>query len=484
MAAGISCGFGALAACGSEPAASPGEDASVADSSVAPALPDATPDAVASCTPGQVFGCSAEDRLALCNEGGVRQEIGCPFGCTAGESPRCREFKPHAPLVREDLRDQGLREISFASPVTIDTDSGEISGVRAVNGNPREREIRDGIRYHQESNAGVFVFGRLTVEAGVAVRIRGRRGLVLASTSDLELAGVIDARPYDGAVLCGRDAIAAGGFLGGRPRAIPNSDGKTGMCGGGGAPESTFWKAIGGGGGGGGSEYGGVGALASESVGMSGPGGAAGGAMQLGYPLKGGCGGGAGTGGQGGAGGGVVHLAAAGTLTVGSDAGRPLGGINVSGCGGMPGGADPTQSAGGAGAGGSIAMEAAFVVLRPTAALVANGGGGGGGASEGQVSGFSAAACLGGEASASVTRGGAGGAASEPRGETPAQPEAAEGTFVGGGGGGGGIGWIAFYDADGVVDAAATALLSPSFGTRIFNGSVAACVQDQLEPLD
>jgi hypothetical protein len=77
---------------------------------------------------------------------------------------------------------------------------------------------------------------------------------------------------------------------------------------------------------------------------------------------------------NGGNGGGALQISACGSITVGS-----MVVVNASGLGGMD--VDLCREAGGAGAGGTLLLEAANVAIDPGAVLVANGGGGSAGAS-------------------------------------------------------------------------------------------------------
>lgn len=437
-------------------------------------------DGTSACAALEPKACSGEAQLERCNASGTGSErIECPLGCTGGTAPRCRSFRPHEPVLPEDLRLAELADVTFSASLEINTDTGAISGVRAGNVSFDRQEIRAGIGFRAEPRTGVFVFGKLSIPAGVTVRVHGERALALVSTSDLELAGVIDARPYRDDELCAVGSHGAGGFAGGRPNGPDTQGHGEGRGGGDRAPVFGLLDAYGGGGGAGHGERGGAGARATFAETYV-AGGAGGLAQALLYPVTGGGGGGSGAAtARGGGGGGGVHLVAAARCKVGSVDAVPAG-INVSGCGGQAGGPAKASSPGGGGAGGAILLEAAVLEMGAHVAFVANGGGGGGG-TVGAVSGFEAGPVAGGEATAgSFGRGGEGGWQKRPIGETPPNPP----IDTSGGGGGGGIGTLSFFDSDGVLDLPADALLSPAFETLDDNGLASLCVSGAVVPLD
>jgi len=255
------------------------------------------------------------------------------------------------------------------------------------------------------------------IDAGVALRVSGSRPLIIASRSNITIAGDISINGI-------RTSPAAGSD----PSNLCTVTAPTaGISGAGGA---------GGGGGGGFLAAGGAGGAGDADTGLK-AGGASGAAVTVPTIVRGGCSGalgGSGGGGNaaGGAGGGAIQLTAKSAITI-------AGSINAGGGGGNPGTITDGGGAGG-GAGGYIGLEAPSITIG--GGIAANGGGGGEGnnataviaGADGQVS---TASALGGSSSNCGAAGGSGGALSMPSGQSVTIVDT-----CGGGGGGGGVGFI------------------------------------------
>lgn len=201
----------------------------------------------------------------------------------------------------------------------------------------------------------VLPMSGLDLQAGSTLIFYGSRPVILAVYGSANIAGVIDARSFDG----GR--VGPGGNWSG----CGASNGSNALLsgGGGGAGFGTAGARSAGSGGGDG------------GVAMSNP---------LLRPLTGGCIGGRGHDSSnrfeapGGPGGGAVQISASGTLTVN-------GTISTSGGGGIGGqsGAMDHNGGGGGGSGGAILLEALQLAVGGGAKLTCNGGAGGGGREDG-----------------------------------------------------------------------------------------------------
>jgi hypothetical protein len=265
--------------------------------------------------------------------------------------------------------------------------------------------------------------GAFRVDENSILRVKGDRGLVIASWSVAIVAGAIDVasskeEPGAGAVSAPCTGLAGGdGVTGSRP---------PGSGGGGGAFQTR-------GGGGGGGDNG-------TNIG----GGGGGGLSSLDLPpiLQGGCPGGNGGGeAAGGLGGGAVEIAAANSIAVGGE-------IYAGGAGGEPGNATLPGGGGGGGSGGWIGLDAPTVSVGGS--LAANGGGGGGGGGDLKTGepGADAIALMPAAGGPGGNDGGKGGnGASLITGGMGADGEQGLGSS-GGGGGGGGVGFIVAFTAD------------------------------------
>jgi len=334
----------------------------------------------------------------------------------------------------------GTSALTISSDASIDSDSGEITGIRSAG-----TGLVDGIYFQVVSQSsgpdlGVFSVDGLELIGSATLWVEGDNALVIASSDDATIDGVIDAVGGDGDDIYGTTGPQSGGVGvsagadGGRGSDNYTS-GATDGYGDGAGLVGIGGIHYGNGGGGGGYCYGGGGGMggsssssgsgtataggdgagsSSEYGGAGGDGGAPYGAYGL-EPLLAGSGGGGGLSdtdtnpnggsGGGGAGGGAVQISVDGTLTV-------SGGIDASG----GRGGDAWGGAGAGGAGGALLLEA--LDLDISGDVSAEGGRGGHGNLSWVPSG---------------TNGGTGGAGSSAGGSGGARES---------GGGGGGAGWI------------------------------------------
>ncbi len=279
---------------------------------------------------------------------------------------------------------------------------------------------------------------KLTIETGSSLRVLGPVPMIVASWTDIEVRGDLDA---------GSTALAAG--AGANPT----------ECGLHAPTDGTAAGAGGGGGGGGGFQAaGGNGGDGSNAAnGRNGDGG-----TPTTLPLLlGGCAGakggdGGSLAGVGGAGGGAFQLTAQGQITI-------AGKLNAGGSGGEPGVQnDNGGGAGGGGSGGMIGLEAAMISISDGAVLASNGGGGGEGgddnpAGRGLDGSPTATRALGG----SMNNDGGGNGGLGSGGATLTGGLAGNDNGAGGGGGGGG-GAAGFITVRGTVLKGPTAVLSPT----------------------
>ncbi len=269
----------------------------------------------------------------------------------------------------------------------------------------------------------LLVFSRVAVEEGGRLRVVGRRPLVIASTTRIDVDGEIDASSGRGR---GRGAGANDAAHCAEHAAR------------GGAPDPAN-NSAGGGGGGGYAGAGGDGGRGSDPEGGT-SGGRGGGTIAALPPgVFGGCRGGSGggtntpgNGGGGGDGGGGIGLVAGRGILV-------RGVVHAGGAGG--GNGNPARSdagGGGGGSGGLVGLEAPAVILFGSAILAANGGAGGAGsaASGSSEDATPTATAAAGAPDGAGGRGGAGSAGSTLEGE------AGNPGGEGGGGGGGGAGLV------------------------------------------
>lgn len=349
---------------------------SASDSATDSATDGPVPDQPIPC-PTAGFECLSDHTAREC-VGGVWQSLGsCPLGCEAS-TKECRV--PSNVNADQVGKGSGTLDLTGAgTPVTIDTDTGAITGPSStIRPAGTGLDAASGIHYAQgvQSGAGVpglgvFSLDKLAVPDGSTLVGVGARALVLLATDTVTIDGIID--------ITGAEKVPGpGGFAGGGAGAPGQGPGGGGTTSG----STTGAYCIGGGGGGG---HGGAGGAGGTSVCSApdnfagGAGGSTNGNTEL-VPLRGGSGGagsiapnGA-TGsspGSGGGGGGALQITAGAAITVG-----PTGGINAGGGGG---GQSVSASGAGGGAGGAILLEAPVVTVASGAVLAANGGGGGGG---------------------------------------------------------------------------------------------------------
>ncbi len=361
---------------------SPLPDAEVADGAVwldaqvdAQAQADAQPDVYVPPCSGDTWECLGDGTARVCQDNAWVAVGDCPLGCDSATRV-CRTPSN----VPGELMGEGTAAVDLDasdSPVTINTDTGEIGG---SNGQIRAPgpglDGPSGIYFEQRMQGsnpglglGVFVVMELTVDAGTLVNVEGQRSLVLLVDGAANIHGVINASAH-------ASVAGPGGHNGGAPGQQGN-----GSCGGSpGQGEQASHGCNSGGGGGGHAGAGGEGGnstCGSAFVGgFGGPGTC--GVPEL-VPLVGGSGGAGGvpipnvtaSPGAGGGGGGALQLSAGGGIFVGG-----TGGINTGGGGG---GQCTSAGGAGAGAGGAILLEGPTVTVQGGGVLAANGGGGGGG---------------------------------------------------------------------------------------------------------
>ncbi|HEX9101107.1 MAG TPA: hypothetical protein VF997_02830, partial [Polyangia bacterium] len=359
----------------------------------------------------------------------------CATGC--GSDGHCLALAPSGPVTAGDYGMAGLAVYNVTGNITINTDTGAITGpgplMRAAGSG-----VINGVGFHvvkQTGGPGVGVFSvaALMVAGAAKINVTGANAFALASAGPVTIDGVVDAS-------CSGMMPGPGGFAGGMGAMDGTGPaagaGKAGTGGGGGNPAS-------GGGGAGYGDAGGTGGLiqgAAPNAGVP-----FGDLTSPTFVLAGGPGGGGGAGttmgGKGGGGGGAVQIVANGALTV-------TGTINVGGCGGLKAGI--ADGGGGGGAGGAIVLEAVHVTLSSTAVLAANGGGGGSGddgGHDGSPANASVVPAPGGVAGKTTGgNGGAGGASNGMPGQhftSGRNGGIPDPTQDFGGGGGGGVGRIA-----------------------------------------
>lgn len=413
-------------------------------------------DAADVCVPGCTDGV-----LTLC-EPAPRTEP-CDFGCDE-QALTCLQMWPSndADASHLDGADQAL-VIPANAVATIDSDTGAIA-IEGVERRAAGGGVRDGLRLDAVGNdINVLSMTGLDIGGGAFVRISGTRPLILSSSGDVTLEGIIDlsAGCSNGTNTCGGPGggagSTAGGDSGGQSTEILASGCAPGQNGSGdfgiGTPET----------GGGGGSLGTPGGAGGDADGND-PGGAGGqlpgtcpGPVLI--PLRGGSGGGAGgegeNGGTGGGGGGALQISSFSSIRIIGKGPGEHAGIRASGAGGM--GGEDNDGGGGGGAGGAILLEAPRIELR-YAILAANGGGGGAGGSNtqglrGQDGPFGA----------EQAAGGAGGSNNGGQGASVSGPATAgEGGGDNTGGGGGGAGIIRVNVSDGALTVLEGVIISPA----------------------
>jgi hypothetical protein len=341
----------------------------------------ATDDASGGCTPADSV-CNGTV-LHHCRANGTFEDTSCDLGCADTPTPHCKTLVPSANgVVAADLDGTGLGTVAIVVSTTMNSDTGEIAGLRTANVDPTAREVISGIAFHTAAipgaagaKIGIFSFADLTIGDGKIVSVQGTNAVALTSAKDITDLGLLDVRGP-----CTAGTAGPGGGKGGTVAGLAAGQGK------GTAGASNASDATSGGGGGGFGDNGGN--TTQLGVGGTTAGGAPYGVPSL-VPLLGGSGGGRGgdtnaasqtTGGNGGGGGGAIQLVAVSQILIGG--GSTVGGINAGGCGGAGAAtvANGAGAGGGGGSGGAILLEAGTVKIDVFGALVANGGSGGGGA--------------------------------------------------------------------------------------------------------
>jgi len=301
--------------------------------------------------------------LNRCEDGEPVTET-CALGCASTEV-RCARMVPSN--VSADLWDEEAANVILPSDAEVRFDT---STCDAAMTSTQVVTQSDG------SEACVLQAGNFEVGENAILTITGNRPLILMSSGNVVIDGVID-------VSARGPEPGPGGFAGGQ--LLGNADGEGPGHGSGGSHASD--DSDGGGGGGGLCGMGGDGGVGSGTAGGVG-GESIAGDWRL-VPLHGGSGGGRGRGlitmdsigSAGGAGGGALQISALGNMTV-------RGGILAGGGGGRGGSSAimlPTStgsSGGGGGSGGTVLLEALSVTLSGDGFIRAIGGAGGGGADD------------------------------------------------------------------------------------------------------
>ena len=414
-----------------------------------PLLPDG------GCTVGTSF-CKG-DAIVTCvgTEAGPTQVANpCPLGCVFSAPVKCRELVPSTSVPSSFINTGQDSFIPKASLVSINTDSGKITGhsVLAVTMTSSQPSPARPIT--------VMAFREITIPKGVTVEVSGTRPLALVASGPITIEGKIiatggvgDAGPggYTGASQY-QSAKGTGAGSNGQHKLYKLP------------PYYSIYVTSGGGGG----AHGAVGGLGGKgefsSIKVSGgSGGKTSTSLSL-VPLVGGSGGGRGgtnntsVGNHGGGGGGALQLISGSSIKIGSPGGA--GGVNLGGGGGGAAGKE-YGAGGGGGSGGGLLMEAPTVTLHGGATLAANGGGGAGGTGSkkggqnGSIGALSNKLTNYGTPSTNGGNGGYGGA-----GNTPAGIDGSPKIAGGGGGGGAGIVRINTKTGSAKIDGTISAVLS------------------------
>lgn len=366
--------------------------------------------------------------------------------CIVTPTPHCETLVPSANGADAgDLAPDGmLLDITIAADADVDTDSGEIVGVR--NGG---QGVVDGIGFSVVGDIAIWRFHTLVINGDLD--FKGERAAVFAANRTIDVNAELDLKGD-----CDFQTAGPGGGDGGIGETDGSGLGK-GLKGNG-APNAAS--------GGSGGSHGSVGAAGGAATGQPAPtnspvyGDAA---ILL---LVGGSGGGGGGGstnsaGVGGGGGGAIQLVANDRITFTSS-----GGINAGGCGAQRQTFN-TAGGGGGGAGGTILIEASAVALS-TAVLAVNGGAGSGGdlaCGDGENGKRSRSAAGGGKGTGTFTNpstsGGRGGNGGTGGSAAVAGTSGSESKNAGGGGGG--IGRIRINTRDNANLAGTCGECSPKF---------------------
>ena len=334
----------------------PDIDAPVADAALDAFVPCST--LGSECAPGGLLTCTQMGQNPAFTH--------CAWGCVSAPTPHCGELHPTGgALLVTDLReDAALSSITITSATTINSDTGEIAGVRAAGPG-----VASGIDFSVRNGIGTFRMRSFDLRA--AVDVVGSNAIAIAATHNMTINGFLDVSVGT----CSGRAAKPGGGAGGAPGSDGSGPGK-----GRGALGTALANA-----GGGGGAYGGNGGVGGDGYDFDGNFNTAGGAGGTAFGddaitlLRGGSGGGGGggaTGGDGGAGGGAIQLVANGDLSIGTSSEAW---IRAQGCVGNPisTGYSVEGGGGGGGAGGTIVLEASRIFSTGLAYVLANGGKGG-----------------------------------------------------------------------------------------------------------
>jgi hypothetical protein len=347
--------------------------------------------------------------------------------CTQWE-PRPAHFEPcDIPVPGPPL------VLDQAGEYIYDTDSGVLTAPGGAAETPATTILAGSPEVRLVSVENLFI------SAGARLRAVGARPLLLASWSEIVVAGEIDVSSRSGS----RGAGANTGPCATATEGDMDNDG------------------AGGGGGGGFNGFGGQGGTGNG--GNGGLGGLGGGVVPAPAIVRGGCTGANGghealqSGPAGGAGGGGLQLTARSSISID-------GRLRAGGAGGSGARNESGLGGGGGGSGGMIGLEAPLLTIDASAVIAANGGGGGEGngtiGNDGQDGRPDATAAAGGSGgNASGGDGGDGGALVNVNGVAGSGGLAVGPGGGGGGGGGGGSSGFIIFDGTQNVDSGAT--LSP-----------------------
>lgn len=382
------------------------------------------PDAYVWC-PTLGTSCIDELNLETCETvGHIPTYTQCNAGCVAAAPAHCGVIVPTGVVTTTDLaEDPTLVAITISTPTSVNTDTGEIAGVRGPGAG-----VIAGIDFEVRSGVGVFRFANLTTTAKVT--FTGTNAVAVASLDTIQANAELNVQG---------DCVGNHAGPGGTPGSVAGS--------GAGGDGMEAMGAYPGGGGGGNGAAGGIGGHTIVS-GVDTPGGAAG--PSFGDPaisvLRGGGGGGAGagpSGGAGGGGGGAIQLVARNEIVFSGTSASPAG-VFANGCGGKHG--SDAGGGGGGGAGGAILMEAPYIDTGFDWVSHSVVGGGGGSHT---YTGLSTEDGNGDYASRGGIPGGGDGGTREYNGRTLAGTGGGGGGTRGGGGGGG-VGRIRFNYVSGI----------------------------------
>ena len=402
------------------------------DAGAAPSAPSADSGAVSD---GSACLTRCEgDTLVACDDSQAACALGCSDGASGGA---CKLFDPEGPVRPADLRTSpGTGDLVLGSDtdvVVLDTNTGSLTrraspdagadsgaGVvlRAPNVDPAVEEVAGGYAFRVEGDRAIL--RAVTITLGEHLRFEGALPLSLVAAQTVRVDAAVR-------VPCGQ---LGGGHPGdATPQTGTSAAADQGAAGGANAS-------------GGGNGYGVPGPPSRPRVGDA---------------LLGGGAGGTGsntTGTAGGDGGGSLQLVAAQSIRLGRGVGDKKG-INVSGCGGR---VSDTLASGG-GAGGTLVLEAPTLSALNDGSLVSNGGGGAG-FGPGEDGRFDGEAAQGGGYLDGVASGN-GGTRTSPRGGDHGGRSTLGNGYYQYSGGGGGVGFVVLKTANGVVDFAAAAVVSP-----------------------